>query len=280
MNRALRTAAATLSAVAGGLVMAATVMLLPASPASADTGTGTDAVADRTASPGAARRTARAAERGSIRGPGRVSTPHESSGPSVGTTRSGRGPGTVSVNDTKPDPRPLPCHRWPYWPPWPQPPYAETDNSNALFIGAALPAPVAPPIAALSTPSRPPVPLTPALPAAAGAAATAVPESVPAPARGAADYGTPRSGALPLLPPSAPPTSRATIPPRSPAAPPPAATPSSMLPRAQDVAEAIREALPGLVGLAILTTAGGLLGYRQAKAGFALRAAGTARFLR
>lgn len=38
-------------------------------------------------------------------------------------------------------------------------------------------------------------------------------------------------------------------------------------------------ALPGLAGLASLTGAGSYLGYRQAKAGFALRAAGTARFL-
>jgi hypothetical protein len=38
-------------------------------------------------------------------------------------------------------------------------------------------------------------------------------------------------------------------------------------------------ALPGVAGLAALTGAGGLVGYRQAKAGFALRAAGIARFL-
>lgn len=43
-----------------------------------------------------------------------------------------------------------------------------------------------------------------------------------------------------------------------------------------DLAEA---ALPGTVGLLGLSGLGGLIGYRQAKAGFALRAAGTARFL-
>lgn len=277
MNRALRTASVTLSAVAGGTVMAAAV-LLPASPASAD-GAGAGAVADRTASPGAARRTGRAADRNSVRGPGTVGAPTESSGGLVDTTRTGRGPGTVPADDTKPDPRPLPCHRWPYWPPWPQPPAAETGNRNALFMGVALPVPVAPPVAALSTPSRPPVSLPEAVPAAAGAAAVAVPESGPAPARGAVNNGAPRSSALPLLLPSAPPASGATIPPRAPVHP-PAAAPSSMLPRAEEVAVAIREALPGLIGLAILTMAGGLLGYRQAKAGFALRAAGTARFLR
>lgn len=39
-------------------------------------------------------------------------------------------------------------------------------------------------------------------------------------------------------------------------------------------------ALPGLAGIAALTALGGFLGYRQAKAGYVLRAAGTARFLR
>jgi len=38
-------------------------------------------------------------------------------------------------------------------------------------------------------------------------------------------------------------------------------------------------ALAGAAGLAGLTGTGSWLGYRQAKAGFALRAAGTARFL-
>lgn len=38
-------------------------------------------------------------------------------------------------------------------------------------------------------------------------------------------------------------------------------------------------ALPGLVGIAALTALGGFVGYRQAKAGYVLRAAGTARFL-
>jgi hypothetical protein len=35
----------------------------------------------------------------------------------------------------------------------------------------------------------------------------------------------------------------------------------------------------GLSGLIVLTAAGGVVGYRQAKAGLAVRAAGTARFL-
>ncbi|RDH77392.1 hypothetical protein DVS77_15825 [Mycolicibacterium moriokaense] len=39
-------------------------------------------------------------------------------------------------------------------------------------------------------------------------------------------------------------------------------------------------AVPGLAGILVLTGAGGLVGYRQAKAGHAVRVAGTARFMR
>jgi hypothetical protein len=39
-------------------------------------------------------------------------------------------------------------------------------------------------------------------------------------------------------------------------------------------------AVPGLAGILVLTGAGGLVGYRQAKAGHAVRVGGTARFMR
>ena len=39
-------------------------------------------------------------------------------------------------------------------------------------------------------------------------------------------------------------------------------------------------AVPGLVGIMVLTGAGGLVGYRQAKAGHAVRVGGSARFMR
>ena len=39
-------------------------------------------------------------------------------------------------------------------------------------------------------------------------------------------------------------------------------------------------ALPGIAGILVLTGAGGLVGYRQAKAGHAVRVGGTARFMR
>ncbi|GFG53797.1 hypothetical protein CQY20_13010 [Mycolicibacterium agri] len=39
-------------------------------------------------------------------------------------------------------------------------------------------------------------------------------------------------------------------------------------------------AVPGIVGILVLTGAGGLVGYRQAKAGHAVRVGGSARFMR
>jgi hypothetical protein len=52
----------------------------------------------------------------------------------------------------------------------------------------------------------------------------------------------------------------------------------SDLPRAASLWALAAVALPGIGGLVILTLAGVRIGYRQAKAGFALRAAGIARF--
>lgn len=46
-----------------------------------------------------------------------------------------------------------------------------------------------------------------------------------------------------------------------------------------DIAEVAVVALPGLAGIVGITALGGFLGYRQAKVGFVLRAAGSARFL-
>lgn len=50
--------------------------------------------------------------------------------------------------------------------------------------------------------------------------------------------------------------------------------------REAKIGEVAALALPGFAGLLALTALGGLLGYRQAKAGHGVRAAGTARFLR
>jgi hypothetical protein len=49
--------------------------------------------------------------------------------------------------------------------------------------------------------------------------------------------------------------------------------------RYANFAELAAVALPGLAALVGLTALGGLLGYRQAKAGYLLRTAGAGRFL-
>lgn len=95
--------------------------------------------------------------------------------------------------------------------------------------------------------------------------------------------GQPEGG--PMIPTPTPTPAPAPLPPTPPPpiSPPPAASrPASSQPAGPPEAgatEAAISALPGLAGLIALTGAGGLVGYRQARAGFALRAAGTGRFL-
>lgn len=258
--------------------MAAAALLLPAAPAVADVGNRTDTGvrAESGVSPGATRRSAQTAEGTSGRGPRRLDT--QTNDAPDRETRAGRGPSTAPAEGTEPDPRPRPCHRWPYWPPWPPFPDSRVGNWNTFFVGVEPPTPAAPPVTVLSVPPRSPMSLAPPAPATPpGAAAAVAPGSGPAPTDGMS-----RRDAVPLIstatPPRAPSATGQTA--RTPLPPPAALPQASLLPQAEGVAEAIRQALPGLVGLAVLTAAGGLLGYRQAKAGFALRAAGTARFLR
>lgn len=103
-----------------------------------------------------------------------------------------------------------------------------------------------------------------ALCAGAGVAGATITESPATP---------PLGGPLPPMPPPPPPSPGTLVVPALPAPQSPAPQPR---PTVTDLAEA---ALPGTVGLLGLSGLGGLIGYRQAKAGFALRAAGTARFL-
>jgi len=83
----------------------------------------------------------------------------------------------------------------------------------------------------------------------------------------------PRGGPLPPLPPPPPQPPKA---PAVPAPPPPQSPAPQPRPSLSNLAAA---ALPGVAGLVAASGLGGFVGYRQAKAGFALRAAGTARFL-
>lgn len=160
---------------------------------------------------------------------------------------------------------------WPPWPNWPvmlSPLMYRVRTSVVLF-----------PHSAVTVPSSPPVAFgVPHASIALGAAAAEAPESAPPAAVGAA---APLSVAAPLAPP-----------PPAPVTPQPAPVPESVAPKPNSLPnpfpsavpsvnlhEVAAAALPGLVGIAALTALGGLLGYRQAKAGYVLRAAGTARFL-
>jgi hypothetical protein len=49
--------------------------------------------------------------------------------------------------------------------------------------------------------------------------------------------------------------------------------------RAAGIGEVAAVAVPGVTGILVLTSAGGLIGYRQARAGRAVRAGGPARFM-
>lgn len=264
MKTSRRTAPAMCWCIAAGMVLTALSGAGGGASAAADPG----GRADSGAEPGSPRRPARATDRAPVK---------------PDTHQAGRRPATPEGGDASPDDRPPDCHRRPYWPPlWPTP---DTDSGrgNAFFLAAAtMPA---------FTPPAVTMPWT--TPAAAGigpAGAASAPESeqltltlLAAGPAATAPLGGPLLPTPPPVPPAparpAPPVSQPP-PPAPPAAPPPQqGPPSPGLPQASALAQAAGQALPGLVGLMILTGAGGLVGYRQAKAGFALRAAGTARFL-
>lgn len=127
------------------------------------------------------------------------------------------------------------------------------------------------------------------MPAISGGSEHALAGLPVAPPPAAAPPSAPLGGPMPPGPPPPPPP-----PPPQAAAPPPAVEPALKPVAAQPdpprigypdylreatVAQIAALALAGAAGLGALTGAGGVVGYRQAKAGFALRAAGTARFL-
>ncbi len=167
--------------------------------------------------------------------------------------------------------RPPECHWWPYWPPFAPPVGPEDGNRNAL-LGANTQV-AAPPVAvvtattasstrqgALSDPAAPITANAPLSPAPAVEPSSGGP-MIPTPPPSPAPAGPPRPAPASSAPPAFSPT------------------PPTTASRAPNLADVTAQALPGLLGLAALTGAGSLLGYRQAKAGFALHAAGTARFL-
>ncbi len=177
-----------------------------------------------------------------------------------------------------------PCHRLPFIVPIRPPGPAVVDNGRWLaFQGqAAVTAPVTP-LAGVVAPELPSLDLPPALPPSPAAALTETPA---APAFVAPDPG-PSVQAGPRRPTAVPlagPAGRSSGPPprTGPAAP---ASESVRLGypeylRQATMTELASVALPGLAAILGLTALGGLLGYRQAKAGYLLPAAGAGRFLR
>lgn len=178
------------------------------------------------------------------------------------------------------------CH-WPIWPPVPPPDVAPVGGldvgggGDGLLLVAAV---------ALGPPtiSAPPT----ALGAATSRILTGLTDVEPPPAAAPPSDGPPLGGPFPPPP---PPGTAAASPPQAPAAVPaavPAAEPKTIAPQMiplragypdylkdASLPQIAAVALTGAAGLAALAGAGGFVGYRQAKAGFALRAAGTARFL-
>lgn len=182
----------------------------------------------------------------------------------------------------------LPCpHEWPVLSPAYVRAEADVSSGGLLLVnalGLANTINVAPPVFGPS-----------ATRAVLGVAADPEPESAPADVAGPsgpAPAGVPPAATAPA-PPAAPPQTR---PERSRSADRPAAEPLEQ-PKAQgplddrvrlgypdrlryaDLPEVAALALPGLAAILGFTAAGGFLGYRQARAGSALLATGTARFL-
>lgn len=237
-------------------------------------------------------------------GPGVATGPTDSEGSSNGfgprrhTRDAPDGSGDTSNGGG--DGRPAdPCPWWPKPIPYvPAPAGGGNSGGNGGLI-APVPAAVAPvPVFGdgARTPAQADLPddLDLDIPAVA-----ALPAAAPQPAAGYSGYPAPRSVLVPravpgrrfVPPPPAAPIRAAVV--RPPAAPPPppqrpSAAVDAPAPerlgypaelRDADLARLFSMALPGLAAIAGMTALGGLVGYRQARAGYLLRAAGAGRFL-
>lgn len=138
-------------------------------------------------------------------------------------------------------------------------------SSERVVLGVAASAPESEPAGAIPPSGPPPASATPDPGAAPSSRAST--QAPPAPARSAD-----RPVATPLQSPLQQPKSQAPL----------GDTARLGYPdrlRNADLPEVASMALPGLAAILGFTAAGGFVGYRQARAGSALRAAGTARFL-
>ncbi len=205
------------------------------------------------------------------------------------------GRGTASAADdgsTEPDDHP--CPWWPRPLPKPMPFVPGRGGGNGGGFIAPVVAPTAPVavfgdrvIPAGGTGTLPdglpdltglpaPAPVARAPVAAAPASSAVLPAATAPPAR-----PIPRTIPTPPITPAAIPGPRVAV--AVPAAPAPPAPERLGYPevlRDADVVTLLSRALPGLAAMFGMTALGGVLGYRQARAGYLLRAAGTGRFLR
>ncbi len=256
MNRSQRRAAVIKRSIAAGLLCAGIGVVLVV-PAAADAGDGTGgAVASN--------------NDGAVRG-----HPAGTDG-STGAVaaRPRRGPRNVPPSsEDQWHPRPFWCEFvWPDWPIFPPLPY--TRNRNVFIVPFA---PVGTPVSVVAGVADTGVHASTALGDVPLEAASSVSPAAAEPVAGP-------SGAVQIaeFPAAAPPP---------PTAPPPVPAPENVAPApnrapvklpdlpSPNLGQIAVVALPGLAGIAALTALGGFLGYRQAKAGYVLRAAGTARFL-
>lgn len=260
VNRSQRRAAVVKRTIAAGLLCFG-VGSAVAAPALADTGDD--------AGTAVASNTGRVARGGPVVPAGRPENV------SSGTRRGGRVGPPATVVEWHPEPDW--CHFiWPDW--WVVPPSYYYYRRN-IFILPQAPTMASPPTlvaGVVSTGVHASTDLSEAAPGGAEAAAppaAAGPPDAPAAAPAPAVFG-PSAPAGPLAAPAPPPRAPEGV------APPPDRTPARLpdLPSA-NLGDIAAVALPGLAGIAALTVLGGFLGYRQAKAGYVLRAAGTARFL-
>ncbi|MCX6484185.1 MAG: hypothetical protein NT146_13170 [Mycobacterium sp.] len=187
-------------------------------------------------------------------------------------------PGGVPAEGTEPAEWPWPCHIiWRVWPVVPVPDAGA--RSNSIIFVLASPGPPVPPRAVLSG-AVDPASLELRIARRLGRARDVSNSGPPPPAVAEPprfDRSTTPAAVIPLAgpaPPAAPPRTEAGG--GSPEAG-PAGYPESL--RDADFAEVAVVALPGLAGILGITALGGFLGYRQAKVGYILRAAGSARFL-
>jgi len=179
---------------------------------------------------------------------------------------------------------PRPCHI--IWPVWPVPvvPALDAAASRNGIWGLSTVGPPVPPLAILSG-AVGPTPLELRIALGLARRSNVSNSGLPQPAEAEPprfDRSMTPAIVVPLAGPSAPSPPAAPAPQRPEAAggSPEAGRagyPESL--RNADVADAAVVALPGLAGIVGITALGGFLGYRQAKVGYILRAAGSARFL-